>query len=389
MIEENKNIRILIISLSDISSDARVLKQVKLLSRYYSVDTLSRGESKVSGVRSYKFELGTPYNLPIPEKAKRFIFRKVFLLFGRYDKYLENSFVVEPRFFDELREKKYSLIIVNDLITLPFAFKIKGNAKIYFDAHEYYPKEFEDVPRWRILFQKHIDNLCKIYIPKVDAMTTVCESIALEYEKNYGVRPEVVMNASPYKENLYPSNISNPIKIVHHGNTIPSRKLELMIEMMKYLDERYELDLFLVPTNLQYLNKLKEVAKNYKRVKVLPPIPYENLIENLNKYDIGVYILPPDNFNHRYALPNKIFDFVQARLCIAVSPSPEMARIVRDYKLGVIADDFSPRSLADKISSLSGDDIMYYKMQSHKWARKLSAEEEDKKTLKIVQKLIE
>ena len=276
---------------------------------------------------------------------------------------------------------------MNDLIALPFAFKIRERAKIYFDAHEYYPREFEDVLIWRLLFSRHIDKLCREYLPKVDAMTTVCESRAKEYEKNYGVRLKVITNAAPYKS-LEPSQVSEPIKMVHHGGAIPSRKIELMIEMMRYLDGRFSFDLYLIPTNKRYFKKLRKLGEKSPRVRVMPPIPYEKLIEKLNFYDIGVYILPPVSFNNLYTLPNKLFEFIQARLCIAIGPTPDMSEIVRRYNLGVIGDDFSPGSLAEKIKALSPEDIMYYKRQSHRWAKKLSAEEENKKILGIVRELI-
>ena len=381
---EKKNI--LIISLSHLSSDARVLRQIVLLSRYFNVDTLGLSSSKLKEVGFYKIK-DTSRRFSSPKDIFLKPLKILMLMSGNFEKYLEIRFVVEPRFFDDLKRKRYDLIVVNDLIALPFAFKIRGKAKIYFDAHEYYPKQFEDVLTWRLLFAKHMDNLCRIYLRQVDAMSTICESRAREYERNYGVKPVVITNAAPYK-NLNPSQVSEPVKLVHHGGATPSRKIELMIEMMKYLDSRFVFDLYLVPTNKRYFEKLRKLGRKFPRVKIMQAIPYDKLIENLNKYDIGVYILPPVNFNSLYTLPNKLFEFIQARLCIAIAPTPEMAEIVRKYDLGVVADDFSPYSLAKKINSLSHDDIMHYKRQSHKWAGKLSAEEEDKKILRIVRELI-
>ena len=100
--KESKNI--LIISFSDISSDARVLRQVKLLSKYYSVDTLSIGESGIDNVGFYKieFEFETPQNLFHLGKARKFIYRFVNLLLGRFEEYIKNKFTVDPRFFEDL-----------------------------------------------------------------------------------------------------------------------------------------------------------------------------------------------------------------------------------------------------------------------------------------------
>ena len=54
-------------------------------------------------------------------------------------------------------------------------------------------------------------------------------------------------------------------------------------------------------------------------------IVLQSVARTLNAHDVGVYVLPPVSFNHLWALPNKVFDFVQGRLALVVGPSPEMA----------------------------------------------------------------
>lgn len=135
-------------------------------------------------------------------------------------------------------KKEFDLIIINDLETIAIANNIKGKAKLLFDAHEYFPRQFEDKFAWRILFQPLNTHLCQKYLPDLDAMTTIGEGIALEYEKQFGVKPVVVNNAASY-QNLKPApQTDGVINLVHHGIAIPSRRLELMIEMMDHLDLR-------------------------------------------------------------------------------------------------------------------------------------------------------
>ena len=96
--------------------------------------------------------------------------------------------------------------------------------------------------------------------------------------------------------------------------------------------------------------------------------------ELLNKYDIGLYLLPPMNFNQEHALPNKFFEFIQARLAIAIGPSSEMTSIVEKYDCGIVSKDFEPENLASKINSLSTEKVRYYKQNSHKTAQELNSE---------------
>ncbi|MBX7491583.1 capsular biosynthesis protein, partial [Helicobacter sp. Faydin-H70] len=105
------------------------------------------------------------------------------------------------------------------------------------------------------------------------------------------------------------------------------------------------------------------------------------------QYDIGFYILQPTNYNGYFALPNKFFEFIQARLAIAIGPSPEMARYVKEYHLGIIAKDFTPQSMAQELNKLTKQDILKYKENANKTARILNAEKEGEKILKILEEL--
>src|SRR5690606_9619848 len=80
------------------------------------------------------------------------------------------------------------------------------------------------------------------------------------------------------------------------------------------------------------------------------------------------------NFNHEWALPNKLFDYVQARLGLIIGPSPEMARLAREHNFGVILDDFSADSLRREIEALTPERVWALKSASHASARTLASE---------------
>ena len=82
-----------------------------------------------------------------------------------------------------------------------------------------------------------------------------------------------------------------------------------------------------------YRDELVARADAIEGVRVLPALPMRELVKEANAYDIGLYLLGEANANHRAALPNKFFEFIQARLALAIGPSPEMARIVNEYGL--------------------------------------------------------
>jgi hypothetical protein len=146
-----------------------------------------------------------------------------------------------------------------------------------------------------------------------------------------------------------------------------------MIDMMRYLDDRFTLDLMLINSNPRYMKELKQRTKDNARIRFRDPVPMEAISRTINDYDIGLYLLPPVNFNHQLALPNKIFEFMQARLAIAIGPSPEMSRLVKKFEIGIVAEDFEPKTLAKRLNTLSVDDINKMKQNAALAAKEIHA----------------
>lgn len=370
--------KILILSHAKLDSHPRPFRQIKSLKDIYEVHAIGLAPPPFTNVNFFQFKkmslIETVLRLPL-------------LKLGMFERYYWDKNKV--KLLDLIDNKRYDLIIAHDIRNLPFALRIANGAKIILDAHEYAPKNFDDSLIWRFFIKKYYIYLCKKYISKCDAMFTVSKGISEKYYKNFGIKSDVITNSAEYVE-LEPSRVDpEAIKIVHHGSASPSRKIDLMIKMMEHLDERFSLDLMLVTSRISkmYYNKLKRMVKGKNNVRIIPPVQYRDLIEFTNTYDIGIFLLPPTNFNLEYALPNKLYEFIQARLAVAIGPSIEMSRLVKRYDLGVIANDFTPKSMAKEINSLNYDRIRYYKNQSNKHAKILSSETNNIKIKKIVSKL--
>jgi hypothetical protein len=268
------------------------------------------------------------------------------------------------------------VIIANDLSSLPLALKLAKGKPVIYDAHEYTPGEYEDQFLWRILFGRYTRHFCQRYLPQTNSMLTVCQGIADEYARHYGVRPQVVHNA-PYNQRLTPSPTEEgTIRMIHHGVASSARQLEVMIEMMSFLDHRFTLDLMLIEVEPAYMKCLRDKARHDIRIRFIEPVPMTQICASINAYDVGLYLLPPHNFNHRHALPNKFFEFVQACLVVAVGPSPEMASLVHKHSCGIVASSFEPKALAEALSALDADRVREIKEASHRAAQLLCFEED-------------
>jgi glycosyltransferase involved in cell wall biosynthesis len=155
--------------------------------------------------------------------------------------------------------------------------------------------------------------------------------------------------------------------------------------------EHTTLDLYLVPAGDggKYLRTLQERAAGSDRITIHEPVPPAELPRTLNAYDVGVFSLPPDNFNMENCLPNKLFDFLQARLAFAVSPSPEMARFVRDNELGVVSADYSGESFVEALRELTPERVQAGKDAAHRHAKELSSDTDVAASHAIVRRLLQ
>jgi hypothetical protein len=374
--------RILIISFSEIHRDPRVMRQISLLESVY--DLTITGFGKKPEVRLDFIEIKR-------QLVRASIYRKVLWVFklvlGCWESYYWNQ-NEQKEALRLLQDVSFDILIANDIQALPLALKLANGKPVIFDAHEYSPKENEENLIWRLLFGRYNHALCRKYLPLVQSMLTVCQGIADEYNLTFGVKPLVVHNA-PQKMELLPSVVNqNLVRMIHHGVAIRSRRLELMIDVMKHLDSRFTLDFMLNGGDASYITYLQNKAQDNPRIRFIEPVSMSGICSFINQYDVGIYILPPDNFNHKLALPNKLFEFIQARLAIAIGPSPEMARLIKGYGCGIVSDSFEPEALACILKKITIKELKDFKYLAHLAAEELCFEFEGPIILSEVRRLV-
>ena len=352
---------LLVISFSDLATDPRVARQLDSLNGDYAITTCGFGAPLRPVERHIRVD-ATPRPLALKLLAA------ARLLLRAFDQaYWSHPLVT--RALALLEGGRFDAVLANEPIALPLALRVARGAPVIFDAHEYSPEELSDSWRWRLLFRRYTRFLCSTYLPRARACMTVCDSIAQAYEREFGVKMAVIDNASPYWE-LEPRPTTWPIRMIYHGAAMPVRRLETTIEMMRHVDERFQLDFMLMPDpGGAYLARLKALAAGNPRIAFRDPVAPLRIVPESTHYDIGLFLLEPVNFNYEHALPNKIFEFIQARLAVAIGPSPEMARLVRRYDCGVVAPSFEPRAMAAALNALTPAEIDRLKANAHRAAK--------------------
>ncbi|MDO5049504.1 MAG: hypothetical protein Q4D87_06455 [Actinomycetaceae bacterium] len=373
---------ILLISFSNIQKDARVLRQLSVVKEFGDVTTVGYGEKPEGATHHISIPDSKPSlpQTPFGVLALGFRAHEIAELQAPGAKYARAK----------LTGRQYNAVIANDARALPLAFAVNNGAPVWADLHEWAPEERTHVTSWRLLVAPLMEHICKKYLPKTTAATTVGSEIAKLYEKHFGVLPELMRNTPNFVE-LEPSETPDDrIRMVHSGGAVFGRNLEATIDVAKSLQDRFSLDLYLIPANDggKYLKELRERAEGAPNVTFHDPVSPDQLPVTLNQYDLGVFWIPPFNTNARLTLPNKLFDFIQARLALAVGPTIEMVRVLNEYETGIVADSFEHEDIVESLKNLTSEDIRRMKQNSVKAARDLNFQKESEVARGIMRRLL-
>jgi hypothetical protein len=359
--------RILCISFSPIHADSRVLRQIEVLLQHGEVTTVGYGPAP-AGVERH---IEVPENAPSLPQTPLGVAR---LALRRHRAVELKSPGERAVLSDVVGAGHYDLVVANDARALPLAFAADG-AKVYADMHEWAPEERATILIWRVLVGPYMEYLCRTYLPRTALVTSVSGGLSGLYHDTYGVEIDTVRNAADFRDDLSPSAVdANRIKLVHSGTADVERNIVELIEATERLGDRFSLDLYLLEVPGGHLAEIKAKAASSPRVTVHDPVPPATLPTVLNQYDLGVFLYPLKTLSHLYHLPNKFFDFVQARLGLVFSPAPEIDAHIAKYELGLITRDTSADALVEALEGLTADDVRRFKQASDRSARELSSE---------------
>jgi glycosyltransferase involved in cell wall biosynthesis len=326
--------RVIVSVTNDLVADQRVHK-VSLSLMNMGFDVLLVGR---------KFRNSHPVEREYNTKRFRLLFNKGLLFYAEYN----------FRLFLFLLFAKADIFLSNDLDSLTanyMASKIRGK-KLVYDSHEYFTEVPELIGRSSRKVWLYIE---KKILPKVKFSYTVCQSIADIYNEKYGMSMKVVRNVPKTKQHEVIENKRERI-IIYQGALNVGRGIENVIKAMKFIDNAK----FLIIGGGDIENDLRELAKveNVERkVEFTGKLPFEKLHNYTKRASVGISLEEDRGLNYRYALPNKIFDYIHAGVPILSSSLPEIKRVVQKYDVGLSITDFTPENIATDLEyMLSSED---------------------------------
>lgn len=382
--------QVVILSYSDIESDPRVLRQIRVLQGNFNVNIsvvgCGREIPQVNFIR-----------LPIPS------------MLGRYVGYLiRNHRARQWYFFDrhldtEVRSRirNADLVVCNEIEFLPTLKNASIKGALLVDLHEHHlggvhsglPEKigFARFKRWQL---GHLPLTLKNSGPRL--VTSVSEEIADKYSAWLsGERVHSLVNSSARPQQApdpsLPKKIEGQVRMVHHGMGRKNRGIELAVTALVHLPQHFTLHL-LLRTNWIFRLRILLLARLnnvHTRVSFHNPVPFSELVAKLTEFDLS--LIPGSNATEHdiYALPNKVFESIQARLPLVVGPNPSVARVVGSYPIGTVATDWTSKALYEAVVSLE-EDIRGSSMTSRldKAANDFSPDKIDGELLKLLLKIL-
>lgn len=178
---------------------------------------------------------------------------------------------------------------------------------------------------------------------------------------------------------------------LYHGNLQADRGLDLLVRVAPYLAP----DIVVVLMGDGYdataleLSALIQREHLEDRIKLLPAVPYAELLDWTSSADLGLLLLPPTySLSIRYCLPNKFFEYLMAGLPILSSCLDVISDMIHRYHVGYVLDDLTPASVGQTINTLLANHDLWHAMHANALAaiaQGLTWEEESKKLINLYQ----
>lgn len=371
----------LVLSYSDIANDPRVRRQIDwLLADGWTVDTFGLGDSVVDLVREH-FRLG---DRPAWLTGKLGTAFTHLLLPRRWQFRVLTAHYAPKLLRQRLRSGHYDLTVFNETEFLPwisdrrtFTAAVRRHTRIHVDLHEFHPpRQRRATLGGRLTARTYRWTRAHIGHPAIASRSVVNAPIGRLYEEEFGIPPLAPVRNAPPAVGLGPRPVApDRVRMLFHGLASARRGFSEILDAMRVLPERFEMTFMLMPNPIVVKNLEQEIADHpaRDRISIVPPAPMREIAQRINEFDLEIIFYRPLEPNLLFALPNKFFEAVQARLGVVVGESPAMAEIVRTYGNGVVVDGFEGEDLAAVLAALSSEDIATMKTAADRAARELNS----------------
>ncbi|HZU68977.1 MAG TPA: glycosyltransferase [Ktedonobacteraceae bacterium] len=247
--------------------------------------------------------------------------------------------------------------------------------RLVFDAHEL-PLVEPNITRWRLL-RGLSALLLRSMMSRCTGIITVSPPIVRELQRLYGGRTAQLIRNIPAYQAPISSNrlrqyleLDEGIRIALYQGNLDSRGLHLLIYAARFIDPGIVIVMMGQGANQADLEALIAREGVGERVKIIPPVPYAELLTWTASADIGLVVYSPVSTltitpNIQMCLPNKLFEYLMAGLPVLASRLDAVADIITTYNVGCIVDSLEPDDIGQAINRMLANHDALARMKSN------------------------
>lgn len=254
-----------------------------------------------------------------------------------------NLFEFVIRFVFQYRNA--DIVHCNDLAGLlvgVFAKVTKPKLILVYDSHEFAINQVPYQSKISIWLYKVLESILIKYSQKV---INVSNSIASEYSRLYSIsKPHLVLNCPPYseppKQNLFRKNLGineDQTVFLYQGRLSKDRNIEMLVEA--FSEQKSDKNVLVCMGYGPLESFIKKKAQQQNNVFFHSAVNPDVLLKFTTSADYGILFYEDSCLNHRYCLPNKLFEYLMAGLPVLTSNLSEIKRLVETERVGIVAKE--------------------------------------------------
>lgn len=274
-------------------------------------------------------------------------------------------------FFVSLRrlwQSQADIYHAHELTALPATWIVAGLRRkpLIFEAYELHlPAPETDVAFWRFL-GRFFMRLLAVILPRCQGVIAASPFYAQELKRQYHL-PEVVSirNVPTYRAVQKSDRLRQFLQlgpetriVLYQGGIQRNRNLDIAIRAVRYLEENTVIVMMgqamgTVLPDLEALIASEDVAE---RVKIIPPVPYQELLDWTASADIGLTLFSPDySLSIRLTQPNKFFEYLMAGLPVLSTQLDAIVQVIKTYDVGQVITSLAPADVGNAINTMLAD----------------------------------
>ncbi|HEX9036787.1 MAG TPA: glycosyltransferase family 4 protein [Ktedonobacterales bacterium] len=252
----------------------------------------------------------------------------------------------------------------HDITALPACYlaALARRRKLVFDAHEL-PLVQPHIVKRRLI-HSIAGRLFRFLMRRCDAAITVSPPLVDVMRKMYGgpqawVIRNVPLYQAPVRSDRLRERLNLPVGTriaLYQGGIQANRTLDILVRAAHYLDPNTVIVMMGDGPQTAELVSMIAAEDVSDRVKMLPAVPYRELLSWTASADLGLLLFRPDySLSIKYSLPNKLFEYLMAGLPVLTSEMDAIVDVVRTLEVGEVIRTWSPEAIGRGISTALSD----------------------------------